>query len=293
MAHKVLSLAMTVLMSLQLGLSGPAQSSSIEHRPVAAPVLKASTQLRASSGWQRVGDRWRWRYPDGSYAKNKWVKTGGKWYVFDKEGYMITGWYKSNGKWYFLNKNGDMNTKPLWRGVNYYEFDKNPDKGHMILTELGITQQVQRKSNWCWAACASMVGNFPKDKGRTQEDIVRAIKGSLVNSPAAPNEIKSAINYASAYTKKAFVVNGLDENAVRSQIDIQRAAVLGVKWLDGVGGHVIVAHGYNLEDKTLYCTDPAKKELPIYRKISDLKKSEGFEYDGMVFYGYVRETVSH
>ena len=287
MAHKVLSLAMTVLMSLQLGLSGPAQSSSIEHRPVAAPVLKASTQLRASSGWQKVGDRWRWRYPDGSYAKNKWVKTGGKWYVFDKEGYMITGWYKSNGKWYFLNKNGDMNTKPLWRGVNYYEFDS--ENGHMFLTQLGISQQVQRKSNWCWAACASMVGNFPKDKGRTQEDIVRAIKGSLVNSPAAPNEIKSAINYASAYTKKAFVVNGLDENAVRSQIDIQRAAVLCIQWAGGAGGHAIVAHGYNLRDGTLYCTDPARKGDPMYHKVSKLRAGEKFD----TLYGRVRGTVSH
>lgn len=55
------------------------------------------------------GNRWWYRYSDGSYAHSGWFwlteKTGGTsgWYLFDDEGYMLTGYHNGpDGKQYFL-----------------------------------------------------------------------------------------------------------------------------------------------------------------------------------------------
>ena len=37
-------------------------------------------------------------------------KPKGKWYLFDKNGYMLTGWQKVKDIWYYLNENGSMAT---------------------------------------------------------------------------------------------------------------------------------------------------------------------------------------
>ena len=48
----------------------------------------------------------------------KWLKhTDGKWYWFDKDGYMATSWKKIGGKWYYFNRDGSMQTG--W--VKYYD----------------------------------------------------------------------------------------------------------------------------------------------------------------------------
>ena len=63
----------------------------------------------AKSGkWRQDKKGWYYSYSDGTYAKNEWLKSGGKWYYFNAAGYMQTGWKKIGGKWYFFHKAGDM-----------------------------------------------------------------------------------------------------------------------------------------------------------------------------------------
>lgn len=81
------------------------------------------------SGWVElnlagIGKTWTYRKEDGSFAINEWVQHGGRWYVFDGEGHMITGWFKASEGWYYLAGDGAM-CKSQWiaeesNGKSYY-----------------------------------------------------------------------------------------------------------------------------------------------------------------------------
>lgn len=60
-------------------------------------------------GWIRQDDgSWSYR-KDGDIVRDKWLYDGGRWYVFDGAGRMITGWYHdSDGDWYYLADDGGM-----------------------------------------------------------------------------------------------------------------------------------------------------------------------------------------
>lgn len=60
--------------------------------------------------WKKEAKGWRYIYPDGTAAKNKWLAIGGKKYHFDASGYMQTGWIQLSGKWYYLKSDGSLLT---------------------------------------------------------------------------------------------------------------------------------------------------------------------------------------
>ena len=87
------------------------------------PQILSGYPAEAAGGkWKHNSKGWWYSYSNGSYAKNEWVKDGGKWYYFDNEGYMVTGWKKINKKWYYFASNGAMVTG--WRkiGGKWYHF---------------------------------------------------------------------------------------------------------------------------------------------------------------------------
>lgn len=51
----------------------------------------------------------------------------------------------------------------------------------------------QRQMNWCWAACIQMVLNF-HGISVTQEQIVQRVFGTLVDAPAGPDVVLSALS---------------------------------------------------------------------------------------------------
>lgn len=59
-------------------------------------------------GWFKDGDDWLFRKKGGEYACNEWVYDGGRWYVFDASGKMITGWFRADKDWFFLADDGGM-----------------------------------------------------------------------------------------------------------------------------------------------------------------------------------------
>jgi glucan-binding YG repeat protein len=58
--------------------------------------------FRDDTGWWigEVGTNW--------YPTNEWCKIAGKWYYFDKDGYMVTGTKTIDGQIYSFNKNGEL-----------------------------------------------------------------------------------------------------------------------------------------------------------------------------------------
>lgn len=59
-------------------------------------------------GWVKQEDgSWMYR-KDGDFVRDAWVYDGGRWYVFDASGKMITGWFRADKDWFFLADDGGM-----------------------------------------------------------------------------------------------------------------------------------------------------------------------------------------
>lgn len=80
-------------------------------------------------GWVLDGGTWYYRYPDGSYQKNSWLKINGTWYLFDASGKMLTGWQNKNGATYYLLDSGAMYSGWIRAGNAWYYLNKPEDGG--------------------------------------------------------------------------------------------------------------------------------------------------------------------
>ncbi len=68
---------------------------------------------KQEEGWVRDGIGYWYRNADGSYPANCWRVIHHHWYLFNRDGYMMTGWHRWNGStcdpddgagdWYFLD----------------------------------------------------------------------------------------------------------------------------------------------------------------------------------------------
>lgn len=79
-------------------------------------VLKNSGSITNSRkykhGWNKDDKGWWYADTATTYYKSRWAKINGKWYSFDKEGYMLrnTWQVEDGGDTYYLGAEGDMQT---------------------------------------------------------------------------------------------------------------------------------------------------------------------------------------
>lgn len=79
-------------------------------------VLKNSGSITNSrkykQGWNKDDKGWWYADTATTYYKSRWAKINGKWYSFDKEGYMLrnTWQVEDGGDTYYLGAEGDMQT---------------------------------------------------------------------------------------------------------------------------------------------------------------------------------------
>lgn len=86
-------------------------------------------------GWNKSGNLWFFRYPDGTCPKDEWLAWNGKWYLFDANGWMLTGWQVRNGNYYYLDESGAMLTGWVRSGNAYYYLNPTPDAFEGILVK--------------------------------------------------------------------------------------------------------------------------------------------------------------
>ena len=72
------------------------------------------------TGWSQDAKGWHYVKADGSSAKGGWLEVGGKWYLFDGAGTMLTGWQQVGGQWYYLKDSGAMATGWAQVGGQWY-----------------------------------------------------------------------------------------------------------------------------------------------------------------------------
>lgn len=63
-------------------------------------------------GWHKDDRGWWYADTETTYYKDRWEKINGKWYSFDKEGYMLSNTWQveDGGDTYYLGAEGDMQT---------------------------------------------------------------------------------------------------------------------------------------------------------------------------------------
>ena len=84
-------------------------------------TVKALYKEIVKNGWnQDAQGRWQYVNSDGTFTKDTWQQIGGKWYYFDKDGYMQTGWLQEGNTWYYLKDSGAMATGWLQLGNTWY-----------------------------------------------------------------------------------------------------------------------------------------------------------------------------
>lgn len=69
---------------------------------------------------QQENGSWKLKKDDGSYVSSQWAYLGGKTYLIDYDGTMLTGFKKVNGNWYYFNSLGAMQTGWLLKDGKYY-----------------------------------------------------------------------------------------------------------------------------------------------------------------------------
>lgn len=79
--------------------------------------------------WQRSGNRYWFRFDDGSYPYDEVGTIEGVTYAFDKDGWMVTGWGYVDGHWYYCNGSGAMQFG--WQSIGGHWYYLDPEHGFM------------------------------------------------------------------------------------------------------------------------------------------------------------------
>lgn len=73
--------------------------------------------------WILSGNRWWYRYADGTWPQNCLVSINGNTYAFDNDGWMITGWTPQfDNSWRYFDQSGEMHSGWLFDGGTWYHF---------------------------------------------------------------------------------------------------------------------------------------------------------------------------
>ena len=91
--------------------------------------------------------KWWYKHNNGSYTKSGFEFINGKWYLFDKDGWMLIKWQKAgDSAWYWLGENADDGAmRSGWQKVyGYWYYLGKPDQGWMRIK----WQKVDNK--WYW-----------------------------------------------------------------------------------------------------------------------------------------------
>ena len=145
---------------------------------------------------------------------------------------------------------------------------------------LSISQVVQAKTNWCWAASSEMVGRYQNSSStRDQWDIVKYIKGSSYpNEGGSNSEIEKAIRYASENTVTYNTSNTLTFANHENHIDNSDPLVVRMDWNSG-GAHAVVCAGYKTSGSTnyIYLIDPIEDTTKEYYNYTSLKNGTSIQ----------------
>ena len=115
---------------------------------IADASTAGSAAVDAYGSWDQDERGMRFKYADGSYAKGRletnvdgtttmyvaWIKTRGKWYAFDADGYAMQDWvYDASDKsWYYCDEDNGSQSGWLYTPVDNCWYYLDPNSGAML-----------------------------------------------------------------------------------------------------------------------------------------------------------------
>lgn len=148
--------------------------------------------LENNNGWIQENGKWKY-YRNNVLSCGQWLEINNQWYMFDGNGYMVTGWFKdSNNNWFYLNDNinaylpeGAMITG--WMCDNkqrWFYFAKNTDekyiKGQMV------TGWLEDTDKRCYFLNDGTINKFA---------IGEMVKGTILKDGIIEYELYDELNY--------------------------------------------------------------------------------------------------
>lgn len=119
---------------------------------------------------------------------------------------------------------------------------------------LGVGNRTQAKSNWCWVACAEMIGRY-YGYTNSQSEICRRTIGNTDNEIATIYTASRAIQIATNELVTSVVYRPLTEAEVTREINADREPFeIRVGWNGSLtNGHFIVCDGYSSNSSLEIC----------------------------------------
>lgn len=101
----------------------------IDNYYVDASGVWIPSKEKPTDKWITNGNRKWYRHADGSYTKNDWEVIDGKYYRFDKDGWMVTGWQKIGNVTYYMDKTTGERYGEGWHWIdgNCYYMNANDE----------------------------------------------------------------------------------------------------------------------------------------------------------------------
>lgn len=243
------------------------------------------TQNNPSGQWRQDENGWWWDFGDGTYAQSEWLSIDNYWYYFNNTGYMVTGWCLVNSKWYFLNP-GSIGGQPygsMCTGIitiNEDDFGFR-NAGDLYYTKLGVSRVNEEYDNWCWIGAIKAIGDYVKPSNtKSQSDICRSVKGSIVNEGGTISECAEGLAYITE--KDTTYANALSMSKTADLIMNYKPFVMG-----NIGtvntqtvGHAIACIGYDEDTNELIYIDADKKDSASAIYVDYDKTIKGFQFAG-------------
>lgn len=123
-------------------------------------------------GWRKIGNRWKYLLDDGNYIADQSIEMSGKTYVFDKNGWMLTGWQEIDSNWYYMKSDGAMAIDE-WVCDGKYYVDENgcwvKNKEDELITNAALACLVlDREAKYHFHGTAEVTDVYLDEEGNYQ-----------------------------------------------------------------------------------------------------------------------------
>lgn len=153
---------------------------------------------------------------------------------------------------------------------------------------VAVARYTQERSQWCWAACAQMIGKAVTYSAKSQSSICTKIFGTVKNTGATAAQTKTALAYTTGKTCKN---TGLISNAsVQTEINQDQPFIAGILWNSG-GGHMVTVYGYSDSKVAIIDPESSATKGSRYYEYSKLKNGTQFYYSSATLTGAWTDTV--
>lgn len=182
-----------------------------------------------------------------------------------------------------------VSTEATFAGAQELEDDRVTPQ-YVDYELLPIPTHKQERNKWCWAASSEMVIDY-LGGNETQSDIVKYVKGSLINEGGTDQEVKKGLKWAGLASTIKY--DTIPFRTIISQIKNNQPLLAHIIWHSNDEGHMLVIRGYkeNTDDGTwsVYYKDPwPDSETNNVRSYGAFRNNNAFYWSSTLHEIYVK-----